>query len=91
MLKNGSGDGWAMFFIGDDFGSVYNQKSSLRRRPKRREDRNKVYPNSALKWYLRCLKIQETEILGDTEADALIRDDNQGSKLEDDTEKAEEK
>ena len=85
LLKNGWEDGWAMFFIGDDFGSVYNQKSSLRRRPKRREDRNKVYPNSALKWYLRCLKIQETEILGDTEADALIRDDNQGSKLEDDT------
>ena len=45
-----------MFFIGDDFGSVYKQKSSLRRRPKRREDRNKVYPNSALKWYLRRME-----------------------------------
>ena len=68
-LNYGWEDGWAMFLIGDDFGSVHT-KSSFRSRPSRKA--SKVYPNVALTWYLRCTQMEDTHILGATKDEAML-------------------
>ena len=68
-LNYGWEDGWAMFLIGDDFGSVHT--SSFRSRPIRK-GASKVYPNIALTWYLRCTQMEDTHILGATKDEAML-------------------